>query len=77
MTMKNYAKIEEELTCQLQIDMNLTNIDPSTQKSQTLYFNVLLLTTVCNVRVKNSIDEVCFLALKIDEKFEEKLTCTF
>ena len=77
MTMKNYAKIEEELTCQLQIDMNLTNIDPSTQKSQTLYFNVLLLTTVCNVRVKNSIDEVCFLALKIDEKFEEKLTCVF
>ena len=77
MTMKNYAKIEEELTCQLQIDMNLTNIDRSTQKSQTLYFNVLLLTTVCNVRVKNSIDEVCFLALKIDEKFEEKLTCTF
>ena len=57
--------------------MNLTNFDPSTQKSQTLYFNGLLLTTVCNARVKKSIDEVCFLALKIDEKFEEKLTCVF
>ena len=36
MTMKNDAKFEEELTCQFKIDMrNLTNFDPSTQKSQT------------------------------------------
>ena len=35
MTMKNDAKFEEELTCQLKIDMrNLINIDQSTQKSQ-------------------------------------------
>ena len=35
MTIKNDAKIEEELTCQFKIDMrNLTNFDPSTQKSQ-------------------------------------------
>ena len=35
LTMKNDAKIEEELTCQFKIDMrNLTNFDPSTQKSQ-------------------------------------------
>ena len=35
MTMKNDAKFEEELTCQLKIDMrNLTNTDPSTQISQ-------------------------------------------
>ena len=35
MTMKNDAKIEEELTCQLKIDLrNLTKFDPSTQKSQ-------------------------------------------
>ena len=34
MTMKNDAKIEEELTCQFKIDMrNLTNFDSSTQKS--------------------------------------------
>ena len=34
-TMKNDAKFEEELTCQFKIDMrNLTNSDPSTQKSQ-------------------------------------------
>ena len=35
MTMKNDAKFEEELTCQFKIDMrNLTNVDPSTGKSQ-------------------------------------------
>ena len=34
-TMKNDAKIEEELTCQFKIDIrNLTNFDPSTRKSQ-------------------------------------------
>ena len=35
MTMKNDAKIEEKLTCQFKIDLiNLTNFDPSSQKSQ-------------------------------------------
>ena len=47
MTMKNDAKIEEELTCQFKIDMrNLTNFDPSTQKSQKF---ALPLTKVYNV----------------------------
>ena len=33
-TMKNNTKFEEELTCQFKIHMrNLTNFDPSTQKS--------------------------------------------
>ena len=37
MTMKNGPKFEEELTCDFKIDMgNLTNFDPSTQKSQKL-----------------------------------------
>ena len=35
MTAKNDAKFEQELTGQFKIDMrNLTNFDPSTQKSQ-------------------------------------------
>ena len=35
MTIKNDTKFEEELTCQLKIDMgNLTNFDPNTRKSQ-------------------------------------------
>ena len=34
-TMKKDAKFEKELTCQFKTDMrNLTNFDPSTQKSQ-------------------------------------------
>ena len=35
MTMKNDAKFEKELTCQFKTDMrNLTNFQPTTQKSQ-------------------------------------------
>ena len=35
MTMKNDARFEEELTGQFKIDLrNLTNFDPSTQKTQ-------------------------------------------
>ena len=35
MTMKNYAKFEEELTCHFKVHIrNLTNFDPSTWKSQ-------------------------------------------
>ena len=35
MAMKNDAKFEEELTCQFKTNMrNLTNFNPSTQKSQ-------------------------------------------
>ena len=31
MKLKNYAKFDEELTCDLKVDMrNLTNFDPST-----------------------------------------------
>ena len=37
MAMKNNAKFEQELTCQIKIDMrHLTDFDPSTQKSQKL-----------------------------------------
>ena len=51
MTMKNDAKIEEELTCQFKTDMrNLTYFDLTTRKSQkNLHFNRLLLTKVNNV----------------------------
>ena len=35
MTMKNDAKLEEELTCRFKTDMrNLPNFDPNTQKSE-------------------------------------------
>ena len=51
MAMKSDAKFKEELTCRFKIDMwNLTNFDPSTQKSQKL--NGLLLIEVHNGWVK-------------------------
>ena len=50
MTVKNDAKFKEELTCHFKIDMRiLMNFDPSTQKSQNLHFNGLLLNKVRNV----------------------------
>ena len=53
MTIKNDAKFEEELTCQLKVDMrNLTNFAPSTQKSQTFHFSGLLLIKGYNVWAK-------------------------
>ena len=42
-----------------------------------LQFNGLLLTKVFNVWAKKSVEELCLMALYIDTKFEEKLTCTF
>ena len=48
-TMKNDAKLEEELTSRLKIDMcNLTDFDLSTRKSQNLHLNGLFLTKVYN-----------------------------
>ena len=41
-----------------------------------VHFNRLLLTKVYNVLAKKGI-ELCFMSLKIDIKFEGKLTCAF
>ena len=44
MTMKNNAKFEEELNCRFKIDIrNLTNFDPSIQKSQNWHLDGILL----------------------------------
>ena len=40
-----------------------------------LHFNGMLLTKVCNVWAKRRTEELCLMALKIDAKFEGKLTC--
>ena len=49
MTLKNDSKFEEELICQFKIDItNLTNFDPSNQKSQKFALYGLLLTKVYN-----------------------------
>ena len=68
MTLKKDAKFKEELTCRFQIDMtNLTNFDPSTQNYGVLLTNV-------NVQGKKSTEQLFFMTLKSDNKFEEKMT---
>ena len=42
-----------------------------------LHFNRLLLTKAYNLWAKKDIEELCLMALKIDEKSEWKLTCAF
>ena len=50
MTLQNDAKSEEKLTFLFESEMrNFTNIDPSTQMSQNLHSNGLLLTKVYDV----------------------------
>ena len=78
MTMKNDTKIEEELTCRFKIDMrNLINFYSSTQKSKKIALQLAPLTKVYNVWAKKSTGELCVMALKIDAKFKEKVTCAF
>ena len=70
MTMKNDVKPEEGLTCHFIIDMrNLTHFDLSTLKSlQNLHFKWA-------PSDQRSRQELSFMTLKSDTKFEEKLTC--
>ena len=73
MIMKNDAKFEIELTCQFKIDMrHLTNFHSSARKCQKLHLNGMTLTKVYK---SQSAEEICFVSLKIDSKFEGKLTC--
>ena len=53
MTMKDYAKLEEEMTCHFKVDMrNLTNFDLSTWSLKSFHFNGFLLSKVYIVWVK-------------------------
>ena len=70
--MKNDAKFEEELACQLKIDIrNLTNFDLSTQNLKYLHFNTLFLTQVYNVWAKKNIEKLRLMALNIDATLME------
>ena len=76
MTMKNDTKIEEELICCFKIDMrNLTNFDPVTQKSSkfTLWMSSFRPAYII-FEIKNT-EELSFMALKNDTKFDKKLSC--
>ena len=71
MTLKNYKKSEEELTCCFKTDIsNLMNFDSSTGKSQKLHLIRLLLLTFELEKYRG----VYFMMLESDAKFEEKVT---
>ena len=55
--------------------MNLVNFYASSDKSENLHFDVLLLLKVYYVLSHKSADELCVTTLKNDAKFEEDLTC--
>ena len=76
MTMKNDAKIEEELTCRFKIDMrNLTNFDPNTQKSKKFVLIGSLRPKYILFELPKCTEEISFMTLKSYANFEEKLTC--
>ena len=78
MTMKNDVKFEEELTCHFKTDMkNLKNFDLNTKKSKRFALYLAPFIKVCNVWAKKSTEELCLMTLKIDAKFEGKMTCAF
>ena len=54
MTMKNYAKFEEKLTCRFKIDMrNLTNLTRALESLRNFHLNALLLNKVYIAWAKN------------------------
>ena len=73
MTRKGDAKFKGKLTCGLKnIVSYLVNFHASCRKSGSLHFNRLLL-----FKAYNDKEELCFMTLKSDVKFEEKLTLGF
>ena len=68
MTLKIDAKFEEKLIC-FKNYKNLVNFDLSTRNSQNFHFDCFLL---CKVY---SPEELSFMTLMSDAKFEEKPTC--
>ena len=74
MTVKSDAKFKGKLTCGLKIDMrNLVNFHASRRMSEKLHFDWILLSKAYRNLDRQSTEELCFMTLKSDAKFEEKL----
>ena len=75
MTLKGHAKFKGKLTHGLKNDVrNLVNFQVSSQKSENLNFNELILSKAYKVLDEKSTEELCLMTLKSEAKFEEKLT---
>ena len=74
MTLKGVAKFKGKLTCGLKNDIgNLVNFHGSSWKSENLHFDWILLSKAYK-DWDEKIHELCFMTLKNDGQFEEKLT---
>ena len=72
---EEYRKFEEKLTPGSKNDMrNLANFNMSSDKSESLHFDVLLFSIAYKVSAKKSIEKLPFMTLKKDPNFKEKLT---
>ena len=69
------VKFEEKLTLGSKNNMrNLVNFNASSDKSDNLYFDVLIFSKVYYFELKKSTEDLCVITLKNDPNFEEKLT---
>ena len=74
MTLKGDANFKGKLACGLKNNIrNLVTFHPSSWKSENLHFDWILLSKHIKFKWKNT-EELCFMTLKSDTKFEEKLT---
>ena len=75
MTLKGDAKFKGKLTCGLKNDItNLANFHASSRKSENLHFDGILLSKAYKDLDEKNAEELCFMTLKSDAKFKEKLT---
>ena len=75
MISKINAKFEEKLICCFKNDKNLVNSDPSNQKSENIYTLIGPLHEKYATKNLKSTEELPFMTLESDAKFEEKMTC--
>ena len=75
---EEWCKIQWELIVSSKLTWGIWQILTwALENVKNLHFNGLLLTKVYNVWAKKSTEELHLMALKIDAKFEGKLTCAF
>ena len=75
---EEYQRLEERLACGLENDMrNLANFPQNIQKSQKCALWSASSEQMIKCMTLKGTEELCLMALNIDAKFEEKLTCAF
>ena len=71
MTLKSDAKFKKKLTCGFKYDMrNLVKFHPITQKILKFHFDGLFLSKVYKVWAKKNREELSFMTLNSDAKFQ-------